>query len=301
MNVALPQAGVSEIPAAAKLTLRSAKASDAAPLGRICYEGFKSISGQHNFPADFPTADAAIDLMSFLVSAPFIYSVVAEIDGRGVGSNFLWENGAIAGVGPITIDPQFQNADIGRALMLRVLERAREQRFAGVRLVQAAYHQRSLALYTKLGFDAREPLSTMQGQPIREMVPGYAVRAASANDLDACNRLALRIHGHHRGQELSAAIVQGTAKVVEHQGRITGYSTTIGFFGHALGESNNELKALIAAAPNYPGPGFLLPTRNSELMRWCLGKGLRIVQPMTLMTMGLYNEPLGPFLPSILY
>jgi hypothetical protein len=89
--------------------------------------------------------------------------------------------------------------------------------------------------------------------------------------------------------------------VVEHQGYITGYSTTIGFFGHALGESNNELKALIAAAPDYPGPGFLLPTRNSELMRWCLGQGLRIVQPMTLMSMGLYNEPSGPFLPSILY
>jgi GNAT superfamily N-acetyltransferase len=302
MNVAVPHPHLSEIPASAvKLTLRSANTSDAASLGRICYEGFNTISGQHNFPPDFQTAQAAIELMSFLVSAPFIYSVVAEIDGRVVGSNFLWENDAIAGVGPVTIDPLFQNADIGRAMMLRVLDRAREQRFAGVRLVQAAYHQRSLALYTKLGFDAREPLSTMQGQPIRKMLPGYPVPAATANDIDPCNRLALRIHGHDRGRELSAAIVQGTARVVEHQGYITGYSTTIGFFGHALGESNNELKALIAAAPDYPGPGFLLPTRNSELMRWCLGQGLRIVQPMTLMSMGLYNEPSGPFLPSILY
>jgi GNAT superfamily N-acetyltransferase len=239
--------------------------------------------------------------MSSMIAAPFVYSVVAQVEGKAVGSNFLWENGVIAGVGPITIDPAFQNGDIGRALMLDVLKRARAQRFAGVRLVQAAYHQRSMALYTKLGFDAREPLSTMQGPAIREKVPGFAVRAAKPDDLEACNRLSLRVHGHDRSGELSAAIVQGTANVVEHDGRITGYSTTIGFFGHAVGESNNELKALIAAAPNYLGPGFLLPTRNSELMRWCLEEGLHIVQPLTLMSMGLYHEPSGAFLPSILY
>jgi hypothetical protein len=26
-----------------------------------------------------------------------------------------------------------------------------------------------------------------------------------------------------------------------------------------------------------------------------------VVQPMTLMTMGLYNEPVGAYLPSVLY
>ena len=54
-------------------------------------------------------------------------------------------------------------------------------------------------------------------------------------------------------------------------------------------------------APTFGGPGFLLPTRNGALLRWCLGLGLRIVQPMTLMTMGLYNEPQGAYLASILY
>jgi hypothetical protein len=32
-----------------------------------------------------------------------------------------------------------------------------------------------------------------------------------------------------------------------------------------------------------------------------LEHGLRIVQPMTLMSIGLYNEPQGVFLPSIVY
>jgi hypothetical protein len=71
--------------------------------------------------------------------------------------------------------------------------------------------------------------------------------------------------------------------------------------GHAVGETNEELKALIGAAPAFLGPGFLLPSRNWELFRWCLEHGLRIVQPMNLMSIGLYNEPAGAFLPSILF
>ena len=283
--------------------LRPGRPEDAENCGVICFEAFNAIAEQHNFPPDFPSPDIAIGLLSSLFSRQDIYSVVAELDGKGqvVGSNFLWENSSIAGIGPITIDPAVQNGKIGRALMENVLERAGNQGFAGVRLVQAAYHNRSLSLYTKLGFDAREPLSTMQGPAIQLEVPGYAVRVATEGDLDVCNRVCLRVHGHERGQELLDAIRQGTATLVEHGGRITGYATLIGFFGHAVGESNEDLKALIGAAPSFPGPGFLLPTRNGELFRWCLKQGLRVVQPMTLMSIGLYNEPAGAFLPSALF
>jgi hypothetical protein len=37
------------------------------------------------------------------------------------------------------------------------------------------------------------------------------------------------------------------------------------------------------------------------MLRWCLDNGLRIVQPMTLMSKGLYNEPAGAWLPSIFF
>jgi hypothetical protein len=59
--------------------------------------------------------------------------------------------------------------------------------------------------------------------------------------------------------------------------------------------------ALIAAAPEFTGPGFLLPTRNYEVFAWCLANGLRLMQPMTLMTIGLYNDPAGAYLACILY
>jgi GNAT superfamily N-acetyltransferase len=281
--------------------LRLAKAADAECCGTICYEAFKTIAEKHGFPPDLPSVDVGIGLVQMLLSRPDVYSVVAEHDGRVVGSNFLWEAPPVGGVGPITVDPTLQNVKVGRALMNAVLERGHELGLASIRLVQAAYHNRSLSLYTKLGFVAREPLSVLQGPPIATGVPGCTVRAARNGDLDACNALCFRVHGHGRGHELALAIDQGTATIVERAGRITGYATLIGFFGHAVAETNEDLAALIAAAPSFLGVGFLLPTRNAEVLRWCLERGLHVVQPMTLMSTGLYTKPAGAFLPSILY
>ena len=171
----------------------------------------------------------------------------------------------------------------------------------GVRLVQAAFHNRSLSLYSKLGFDAREPLSVMQGPALRKRLDGYTVRPALARDLEECNRVCALVHGHNRAGELTDAIREQTAVLVEHHGRITGYATDLAFFAHAVGETNDDLQALIASAESFRGPGILVPTRNSALFRWCLTQGLRVVEPMTLMSLGLYNEPQGAYLPSILF
>jgi GNAT superfamily N-acetyltransferase len=241
------------------------------------------------------------EILSMMFSHPGFYCVVAEEKNEVVGSNCLDERSEIAGVGPITIDPKAQNKGVGRKLMEAVLDRAKERRFPGVRLLQAAFHNRSLSLYAKLGFDVREPISTMQGPPIKKKTEGYRVRAATTSDIPACNRLCQEIHGHDRGGELADAIKQGSAVVAERNGRITAYATALAFFGHAVAESNADLEALIANADAFQGPGILVPTRNAALFRWCLDHGLRVVQPMTLMTIGLYNEPRGAYLPSILY
>ncbi len=281
--------------------LRPGRTSDAAACGVICYEAFKVIADNHNFPADFPNPEAAIDLMNYALANKNIYSVVAEVDGQVVGSNFLWVHTLIAGVGPITIDPNNQNAALGRRLMEAVIQRADELTLSAVRLVQAAYHNRTLALYTKLGFEVREPLSVVQGPAPGLTFPNYKVRSATLADLETCNKLCYRIHGHHRREELLEAINAGNASVVEQQGKITGYTAQLGFFGHTVAATNNDLKALIGTATRISGPGFLLPSRNFEVMQWCLSNGLRIVQPMTLMSRGLYNEPKGAFLPSVIY
>jgi predicted N-acetyltransferase YhbS len=283
------------------LKLRAGNPEDARICAEICDEAFNLISTQYNLSSDFQSADVAQDLMSRLFARSDIYSVVAEVDGQIVGSNFLWEETIVAGVGPLTVAPTMQNASVGRHLMLAVLERAGQQGFASVRLVQAAFHNRSLALYTKLGFDVQEPLASIQGQALGLEIPGYPVRLATTDDLADCNHLCQTIHGFDRSRELSQAIQQGKATLVEYDHIITGYATSIGFFGHAVGNNNQDLQALIGAAKSFTGQGFLLPTRNSQLFRWCLQQGLRIVQPMTLMSLGLYDRPAGAFLPSILF
>jgi predicted N-acetyltransferase YhbS len=283
------------------IVLRPGQPTDAAACGVICYQAFKTISDQHNFPPDFTVPEAGIGFMNYILSDSSVYSVVAEADGKIAGSNFLWESTFIAGVGPITVDPEFQNSSVGKKLMEQVLKRAEEKNFAGVRLVQAAYHNRSFSLYTKLGFEVQEQLSVIQGLALNISFSACNVRPASEADMDACNQLCYRVHGHDRRQELHAGIKTGTASVVEYNGKITGYTTGIGFFGHTVAETNNELKALIGAATVFSGPGFLLPAQNGEVLRWCLAHGLRVIQPMTLMSKGLYNKPAGAFIPSVLY
>jgi len=283
------------------LVIRRATPADAEVCGRICFEAFGTLADKHNFPQDFPSPEIPIHVLSTMFSHPSFFCVVAEQNGKIIGSNCLDERTPIAGVGPITIDPGTQNRSVGRQLMQAVIARASERRFAGVRLVQAAYHNRSLSLYAKLGFVVREPLACMQGTPIQKTPQGYKVRSAQPSDVAPCNDLCARVHGHDRGGELNDAIQQGTAVVAESEGRIKAYASSIAFFGHMVGESNRDLQALISAAEEFQGPGILVPTRNSALFHWCLENKLRVVQPMTLMTRGLYNEPAGVYLPSILF
>jgi predicted N-acetyltransferase YhbS len=157
------------------IVLRPGNAADAAPCGTICYEAFKTIGMAHNFPPDFPSAEVASGVLSTLLTHPHFYSVVAEDEGRIVGSNFLDERASILGVGPITVDPTAQNRGIGGRLMQDVLDRAARQQAAGVRLLQAGFHNRSLCLYTKLGFRTREPISILQGKSLRQHFVGYEV------------------------------------------------------------------------------------------------------------------------------
>ena len=281
------------------LIVRPALPEDSPVCGEICYRAFSAINAAHNFPCDFPGPEVASGLLSKMFSSPDFYCVVAESGGRIIGSNVLDQRSIIAGVGPITIDPGAQNLGAGRKLMQAVMDRANRCHAAGIRLVQAAFHNRSLSLYLSLGFDIREPLSCVQGRILDRNVPGCVVRPAQSADLGACNALSRQVHGFDRGTELAQAVQQGTAVVVERAGRITGYATALAFFDHATAEANLDMQALIASAESFGGPGILVPSRNSALLRCCLANGLRVVQPMTLMSTGLFNQPAGAWLPSV--
>jgi GNAT superfamily N-acetyltransferase len=281
--------------------VRDGIAEDAETCGRIFYDAFESIAGRHNFPVEAISPEFTQYKTSQMLSSEGFVCFVAERDGQVLGSTFIDERSSIAGIGPVSVDPCSQDAGIGRALMETALQRARERGALGIRLVQTAYHYRSLALYAKLGFVVREPLSVLQGTPPETKTPGRGVRPAREHDVEPCGELCLRVHGHDRNGELRDAIAAGTAQVVERPDGISGYATGFGYGWHAVAETNEDLMALLGAAEGFMGLGILVPSRNAELLRWSLDHGLRIVQQSTLMTIGLYNEPIGAYLPSILF
>lgn len=284
---------------AVSIAYRPVSPDDAVALTDIAYRAFDGINRTHNFPPDFRSPEEAAAELNGIFGLPFVEGIVAVIDGRPVGSAFVWRLGEVLGIGPVTVDPEVQAKGIGRGLMQGLL--ALCEGGPSVRLVQAAFNLQSMSLYAKLGFEVRDPLACMQGSPPAVTIPDHTVRPALEGDLPEACAVCREVHGFERGMELGGAIMRGTAAVVEREGRIVGYTTGIGFFGHAVALGNDGMKAMIAAAPEITGPGLFLPTRNAELFRWALENGLHIVQPMTLMTMGEYQEPRGAALPNILF
>jgi hypothetical protein len=113
------------------------------------------------------------------------------------------------------------------------------------------------------------------------------------------------VHGISRSSEIRLACQRFRPLAAEREGRLTGYATTLDLWaaGHGVAETERDLIALICSASQKRGQpvSFLLPIRQAGVFRWCLASGLRIVKPMTLMTMGLYAEPQGFFFPSVTY
>jgi GNAT superfamily N-acetyltransferase len=288
-------------PVVTGVIVRDATPADAESCGRIFYDAFESIATRHRLPIEPSSREFTRFAVGQMLATEDVAGLVAERAGEVLGCAFVDERAVIAGIGPVTVDPVVQDDGIGRTLMEAALRRERDRGAVGIRLVQTAYHYRSLALYAKLGFVVREPLSVLQGTPPALSIPGLGVRPANEQDLDSCDELCARVHGHDRNGELRDAIAAGTAHVVEHPGGICGYATGFGYGWHAVAETNEHLIALLGSAKAFMGLGILVPSRNAELLNWCLANGLRIVQQSTLMTIGLYNEPSSAWLPSIAY
>ncbi len=186
--------------------------------------------------------------------------------------------------------------------MEAVLERG--QAAPGIRLTQDAFNMRSLSLYESLGFEVKEPVAVIGGKPSSGPTDEVEVRVLVEGDLDGCEALCKQVHGFGRANELRDAIHAFRPFVAVRDGRVTAYASSVVFWplNHGVAESDDDMKALLlGAAAAVEEPIELLVPLRSELFRWCLGQGLRLVKPVNLMALGEYQEPRGSWLPSVLY
>ena len=285
---------------AAQVTLREVEPGDTETCARIVFDAFGAIHDHHRFPRDFPVPEAAAGMMGMWIPHPDVWGVVAEVEGRIVGSNFLDERDSIRGVGPITVDPEGQNAGVGRRLMEAVLERGKDA--SGIRLVQDGFHMRSLSLYTSLGFDVTASCVLMSGEPRGSAVEGVEVRPLTEDDLEECDALCKAVHGFARAGALRDSLAAFAPFAAVRDGRIVAYATTLTFWPMAYGVAEDEeaMKALLLGAAADEPHALLVPLQ-SGLFRWCLEQGLRAVKPMNVMARGEYQEPQGSWFPSVLY
>ena len=275
-------------PSRLSVAIRPLQSADAAACGQIGFEAHGAVAAAHNVPSEQPSLEVAVGLIQGLLAQEIAQGFVAEREGRIVGSIFLHRFGSVAVIGPLTVHPRAEGG-VGRQLMDAALADARRRGIGSVRLVQSPAHL------------VQESLVLMRGElPAAE--PGAArVRPALQEDVAACNALCRQVHGLEREHEVRGAVQQGVATVAERGDQLVGYATGLGFLGHAVAETTDDLKVLIAGASQILGPGFFVPTRNSDLLRWLLDAGLRAAWPATLMSLGPYQPPTGAFLPSIAF
>jgi GNAT superfamily N-acetyltransferase len=289
------------------LIIRPIEHNDVESCGKIGYEAHKAISSAHGYPSEQPSEEFGIGLIKGLLDNSNSWGVLAERQGKKLGSIFLHEfpPSPVAVIGPLTVHPSAEGGGVGKMLMDAALTQAHKQNHDQIRLVQSPSHIRSFVLYTKCGFTLREPLFLIQGQPpLKDSNNTSSVNVRlvrNDNDVSVCNELCKSVHGFSREMELRQAKDQDVATIIERDGVVTGYSAGIGILGHAVAKSNEDLKVLIANASAILGPGFFVPARNHEVIIWLLENDFQIEWPANLMTIGPYQEPLTPFLPSLAY
>jgi GNAT superfamily N-acetyltransferase len=145
--------------------------------------GFDGISGEIDisFPA-FSLADDPAGLW------------VAEEDGRIIGFAFSWRADRLWFLADLFVEPGRQVQGVGRMLLERVRQQARDSNASVEALITFAYNRTSLGLYMKHGMYPRMPLFQWSG-PRRSLAldpsgPGLACEPMSqARDLDLVARI----------------------------------------------------------------------------------------------------------------
>lgn len=269
-------------------------------LGRICYDAFYDISTAHGFEPDFASVEFATGVCGLLMQQETVHTAAAFDGERPRGSNFMNMWGDVAGIGPISVDLNAQGEGIGTLLMQDALRHAGQQGFEQVRLCQDSFNMRSLALYSSLGFDVKEPLAYMTLSNAGPVDANF--RAATPDDFDEMDALCREVYRISRKGEYATLSAAGfPAFVLDRGDRIHGYiiGTAI---GHGVAETDDDMLALLAGiGASMPDAHGHIAMRQGDLYRRALAAGHRNRKVMNLMAYGKYEEPSGTYCPSVMF
>lgn len=279
-----------------RVSIRQATEADVEECAQAMYAAFLTIGKRHHFPSYFTDLDHAKSAAHRLTTNDHTYGLVAESEGRIVGSAFMNEARPIRAIGPVSVHPDFQGRGIGHRLMDVLLDRANTA--PSVRLTQDAFNTSSLGLYTSLGFNTVESLALVHGKLKSQPPTDFEFRPIFKTDYEECVALCQKVAGFDRVPSNPTDMY-----CVLRNNQITAYTVDLSTDGYTLSTSKEDICALILhiAAIKSGSLEFLIPHSYPDLIRWCLSEGLRITKPLNLMVKGNYQKPKGTYLPNFLY
>jgi GNAT superfamily N-acetyltransferase len=272
------------------ITVRDAAPTDQSATAEVIYNAFHQLDERHDVPAYMNSMEEANIAASRLYGIPKIHGYVAEDDGQVIGVGFLHDLGDVGmGISPLAVSPNAQSLGAGQAILDRMIERAGG---ASIRLLQDAFNNTTLALYSRYGFVVREQVTCITGQPPAPKTDLVITHDTNpAGTAEALHRAIMGFNRPsfptrpimaHRGADLAGFIAPGTG------------------YPYAAADNEDTLIALIAglAAELNAPVTVAVPAAHSQTLRWMLDRDSRVVRSMNLMVRGPYARPSGARLTS---
>lgn len=158
----------STLPSGARLTIREASSkADFDHARRLmwgfydwCMERYKDLPGSADAYFQGPEFESELSALEKIYAAPEGSVLLAELDGRIVGTVALKTIGTgISEMKRFFIDPACQGGGVGMRLAIALLDLARTRGFSTMRLETGELQHEAAALYRKLGFTDIETYS----------------------------------------------------------------------------------------------------------------------------------------------
>lgn len=180
--------------------------------------------------------------------------LVAELDGRAVGSNVATLWGRFGWFGPLTVHPDYWNRGIAQALLAPTMRRFAEHRTAAEALFTFSSSPKHITLYQRYDFWPRRLTAVMARTPARSGASYRRLSSLAATARDGARSAIARITnglfaGLDLALEIEAVATQGTGEtlLVEDDGGVAGFAVCHHGPGSEAGSNDCAVKFGAAA------------------------------------------------------